>query len=325
MHTLPSNGDVQMNTNYVFVLDNNRQRLKLCPPDRARQLLSQQKAAVFRRYPFTLILKKEAEILPQPYLELRIDPGSKFTGFALVDLKSNAVIWAMELEHRGSEISSDLQKRRSARGRRRTSNIRHRQAREDRHKPKGWLPPSLIHRVATVETWVKRSMKLSPVASIAVERVKFDLQKLEHPNIEGVEYQQGTLAGYTLREALLEHWGRECAYCGAKNLPLQIEHITPKSQGGSNRFNNLTLACVCCNQKKGNRPIEEFLSNQTEVLKKVKNQAKTPLKDAAAVNATRNKIVEILSGLTSEFKIGDGGWTKMTRTHILHLTLALGR
>jgi len=58
-----------------------------------------------------LILHKEVESPPIPYLELRIDPGSKFTGFALVDTGSNAVIWAMELEHRGGEISSDLQKR----------------------------------------------------------------------------------------------------------------------------------------------------------------------------------------------------------------------
>ena len=97
MHTLPRNGVVQMNTNYAFVLDTNKRQLKPCPPDRARHLLVLNKAAVFRMYPFTLILNKSIEDLPEPYLELRIDPGSKFTGFALVDHNSNAVVWAMEL------------------------------------------------------------------------------------------------------------------------------------------------------------------------------------------------------------------------------------
>ena len=313
MQTLPSNGVVQMNTNYVFVLDTNKQQLKPCPPDRARHLLSQGKAAVFRRYPFTLILHKEVESPPIPYLELRIDPGSKFTGFALVDTGSNAVIWAMELEHRGGEISSALQKRAAQRRRRRTANIRHRKARFDRHKPEGWLAPSLIHRVQTVETWVKRIMKFTPVASIAVEQVKFDLQKLENPSIEGIEYQQGTLAGYTLLSALLEHWGRECVYCGAKDVRLQIEHIHPKSKGGTNRFNNLALACTVCNQRKGNQLIEEFLSDDLSRLKRVKSHQKKSLSDAAAVNATRNKIVEVLAPLTNLLNIGNGAWTKMVR------------
>lgn len=137
-------------------------------------------------------------------------------------------------------------------------------------------------------------MKFAPVASIAVEQVKFDLQKSENPDIEGIEYQQGSLAGYTLREALLEHWGRECAYCGTKDIPLQIEHIHPKSKGETNQFNNLALACECCNQKKGNQSIEEFLSDDAMRLKQLLAHQKKSLSDAAAVNATRNKIVKVL-------------------------------
>ena len=42
------------------------------------------------------------------------------------------------------------------------------------------------------------------------------------------------LAGYEVREYLLEKWGRVCAYCDATGTPLQIEHIVAKSRGGSN-------------------------------------------------------------------------------------------
>lgn len=59
----------------------------------------------------------------------------------------------------------------------------------------------------------------------------------------------------------------------------------------------MTLACECCNQKKGSEPTEKFLKKKPAVLEKIKKQAKQPLKDAAAVNSTRNKVVKVLSNL----------------------------
>jgi 5-methylcytosine-specific restriction endonuclease McrA len=84
-----------------------------------------------------------------------------------------------------------------------------------------------------------------------MELVKFDTQLMENPDISGIEYQQGELAGYEVREYLLEKWGRKCAYCSETDLPLQIEHIIPRSRGGSDRVSNLTLACEGCNRLKG--------------------------------------------------------------------------
>ncbi|GEM_PF-2711163 len=42
----------------VLVLDENKNPLMPCTPARARQLLTRGKAAVFRQYPFTIILKE---------------------------------------------------------------------------------------------------------------------------------------------------------------------------------------------------------------------------------------------------------------------------
>ena len=297
--------------NYIFVLDSRKRPLKPCTPKRARLLQQKGRAKAFRRYPFTLILTDEATT-PDPYLELRIDPGSRFTGFALVNPK-NEVIWAMELEHRPQQISESLRKRAGFRRSRRSRNSRYRKSRFNRTKPRGWLAPSLMHRVQTVETWIKRICRYAPVATITIEKVKFDFQKLENTEIEGVEYQQGTLAGSTLREALLEHWGRKCSYCGGENIPLQIDHIKPKSQNGSNRFNNLTLACECCNQKKGNQPIEKFLAHKPEVLKKIQAHCKKSLSDAAAVNSTRQKILEMALGTGLLVQGGSGALAKLVR------------
>jgi 5-methylcytosine-specific restriction endonuclease McrA len=80
-----------------------------------------------------------------------------------------------------------------------------------------------------------------------MEVVKFDMQQLDNAEISGVEYQQGTLFGYELREYLLSKWGRQCAYCGAKDVPLEIEHINPRSRSHDDRGCNLTLSCKPCN------------------------------------------------------------------------------
>jgi 5-methylcytosine-specific restriction endonuclease McrA len=88
---------------------------------------------------------------------------------------------------------------------------------------------------------------------------------MDNPEISGVEYQQGTLFGYEVREYLLEKWDRKCAYCEKENLPLQIEHIHPKSKGGSNRISNLCLACEKCNTKKGTKPIAQFLAKKPDL------------------------------------------------------------
>ncbi|NEQ80209.1 MAG: HNH endonuclease [Moorea sp. SIO2I5] len=297
--------------NYVFVIDTNKQPLNPIPPKKARRLLDKGKAAVFRMYPFTIILKTAINNPVVTNCQLKIDPGSKVTGFALV--QNNQVIWGMELEHRGGLIKKKLESRSAVRRGRRNRHTRYRKPRFlNRKRPEGWLPPSLEHRILTIKTWIKRLIKFCPVNEIWVERVKFDPQKMQVPEINGVEYQQGELAGYEVREYLLEKWGRECTYCGKQSVPLQIEHIHPKSKGGSDRVSNLCLACEKCNQRKGNKPIEEFLKKKPSLLEKIKTKAKQPLKDAAAVNATRNKLVKVLWNI-KPLITGTGAQTKYNR------------
>jgi hypothetical protein len=147
-----------------------------------------------------------------------------------------------------------------------------------------------------------------------MELVKFDLQQMEHPEISGVEYQQGTLQGYEVREYLLEKWQRTCAYCGKKDVPLQVEHIHPRARGGGHRISNLCLACEPCNTAKGTLDIAVFLKKKPEVLKRIQAQAKTPLKDAAAVNTTRWALFERLKGTELPVEVGSGGLTKFNRS-----------
>lgn len=304
----------------VFVLDKRGHPLMPCTEKRARLLLERGRARVHRRQPFVirLIDRKAADSDFQP-LALKIDPGSKETGFALVrqNGKVITVLSLLELIHRGLQIKKALQQRAGYRRRRRSKNLRYRAPRFDnRTRPEGWLPPSLQHRVDTTLSWVNRVQRWTPLTDLVVERVKFDMQKMQNPEISGVEYQQGKLQGYEVREYLLEKWGRKCMYCQAENVPLQVEHIAPRSNGGSNRVSNLGLACGPCNRRKGSQSVDLFLKKKPELLKKIKAQAKASLRDAAAVNATRNAIfLELLeTGLAVE--TGTGAQTKFNRCRL---------
>jgi 5-methylcytosine-specific restriction endonuclease McrA len=293
----------------VAVLDADKKILAPTRPQRARVLLKRGKAAVYRRYPFTIILKRAVEDVRTPDLVLKIDPGSKKTGIAIVNQKTGEIVFAAEIEHRGEMIKKKLDTRRAVRRNRRNRKTRYRKPRFlNRRRPKGWLPPSLESCVANIETWVRRLSRFYPIAGLALELVKFDTQLMENPEIGGIEYQQGELAGYEVREYLLEKWGRKCAYCGASNIPLQIEHIIPKSRGGTDRVSNLTLACETCNQKKGKRTAAEFGFPQIE------KRGKRPLKDAAAVNATRWRLFERLKSFGLPVETASGGLTKFNRT-----------
>lgn len=128
------------------------------------------------------------------------------------------------------------------------------------------------------------------------------------------EYQQGTLAGTEARAYLHAKWNRSCAYCGATGVPLNIDHLRPRSRGGSNRISNLVPACVPCNQAKGNTSVEVFLTGQPDRLAKILQQVRTPLHGAAAMNATRWQLTEALSDLGRPVHAWSGGRTKWNRT-----------
>lgn len=296
----------------VLVVDAAKRSQDPVHPGTARWLLSHGKAAVWRRYPFTIILKHAAPDAHPAPLRVKLDPGSKTTGLALLNDRTGQITWAGEIAHRGQRIRDALLARKALRRGRRQRKTRYRPPRfNNRRRPEGWLPPSLESRISNVLTWVARLARLAPVGAITQEVVKFDMQLLERPEISGVEYQQGELAGYEVREYLLEKFGRTCVYCGAtgaQQVPLQVEHIVPRSRGGSHRVSNLTIACAPCNQAKGSRTAEEFGHPEVQA------QAKRPLKDAAAVNASRWALYRRLQTIGLPVEVGTGGRTKWNRT-----------
>ncbi len=78
----------------VFVLDSEKRPLLPIHPAQARQLLRNKKAAVFRQFPFTIILKGASPDAPTTDLRIKIDPGAKYTGIALVNDITGEVVFA---------------------------------------------------------------------------------------------------------------------------------------------------------------------------------------------------------------------------------------
>ena len=303
--------------NKVFVLDKNKKPLMPCLPVRARELLNKGKATVYKIVPFTIIIKDRiVEESSFQDLELKLDPGAGTTGIAINAYYKRGVvlIFAANLKHRAFKIVTNLARRKMLRTSRRSRKLRYREKRFDnrKDKPKGWIPPSSRSILNNINTWIDKLRRRAPIGGISIEINKFDTQKLEDPTISGKGYQQGTLAGTNIKEYLLTKHNHTCVYCDATNVPLQIDHIVPKSKGGSNSIGNLTIACVSCNQKKSNLNLKEFIKDPVR-LKKIQANIKKPLKDTAQINKIRNKLKDLVIAVGLPYMFGDGGETKFNR------------
>jgi hypothetical protein len=180
----------------VFVIDSEKRPLNPIHSAQARQLLRNKKAAVFRRYPFTIILKESRPNAPVTPLRLKIDPGAKHTGIALVDDKNGEVVFAAEIKHRGFVIRDALTSRRQLRRSRRNRKTRYRQVRFlNRTRPQGWLPPSLVSRIENIKTWVERLRKFAPIAAISQELVRNDYAANSQPKYSRQRIPTGDACG----------------------------------------------------------------------------------------------------------------------------------
>ena len=299
----------------VFVVDQHKQPLMPCSEKRARLLLQRGRAVIHRRMPFVIRIKdRSLEHSAVQDVALKLDPGSQTTGIALVRVEQTEQgemhhsLHLANLGHRGEAVRAALAQRRGYRRRRRNANLRYRPVRfANRRRGSGWLPPSLHSRIGNVLCWTRRYQRWLPITRIEIEHVKFDLHLMTNPEVSGMHYQRGELFGWEVRSYLLEKFGRSCVYCGKGNVPFEIDHVLPKSRGGSDRVWNLVLSCHDCNQEKGDRTAAEFGHPAVE------RQAKQPLKDAAAVNATRFALVEALRELGLPICTWSGGRTRWNR------------
>ena len=275
--------------------------------DRVCELsLEQDKALVVSRKPFTIQLKYTTGETKQP-ITLGLDPGYKFVGFSAVT--EIAELISGQLQNR-INVSKLITKRRQHR-RAKRKRLWYRKQRVMNRKRNQYIAPSIQHKKTIFIKLVKKLQMLLPISNIVIEVAKFDSQKLQNPEISGAEYQQGTLQGYNIRQYLLEKWHYKCVYCNRKNIPLEVEHMTPKSRNGSDRVINLTISCHKCNQKKGNLTVEEF------GYPKVREKADKRMQASTFMNHMRWKLVDRIEQQCNLLcKVTFGYITKHNRTKV---------
>lgn len=221
----------------VITLDKHKHPLGVCTERRARILLGKRRACVYRYYPFTIIVKDTdiRDIVPKDEYQIKIDPGAKHTGIAVVCVNDNAVVFYQQIEHRGEQVKNNLDTRRATRRKRRNRETRYRKPKwgnkqlrkdaklmYDTKRPNGWLPPSVMSVADNVIAWVVRLCRLFHITGCSFEAVRFDTQLLNNPNISGEAYQHGTLFGYEIKEYILDKYGHTCQYCnGASGDPVR--------------------------------------------------------------------------------------------------------
>ena len=294
----------------VLVINKQKQPCNTVSAAYARILLFSKQAVIYKRIPFTIRLRNDNAVLKNRNYTIKIDPGSRTTGVAITDDKDSVVMLA-ELEHRGHIIKRNLDSRRAVRNSRRQRKTRYRKARFDnRTRPKGWLAPSVKSRADNVINFIKKYKKIINITKVMIENVSFDVAQMSsETKLWGNDYQQGNLYNKNLKEFIFSKTKGRCSYCGGKAT--EIDHVIPRSNGGTNSSYNLTPACRSCNEKKSNLSLKEFGKLMSKDYSHLEPK-KLP-KDAAIVQSARNYMVKEITKLVPDTTTHEAWLTKYNR------------
>ena len=294
----------------VLVIDKHKKPCNTISEAYARVLLFKKQAVIHKRFPFTIRLKNDIAVLKDRSYTVKLDPGSKTTGIAITDDKDSVIMLA-ELEHIGHLIKKDLNSRRIVRKSRRQRKTRYRPARFlNRTKPKGWLAPSVRSRADNVINFIKKYKKLINIDKVMIENVSFDTAQMSsNTKLYGVKYQQGPLYQNKLRSFIFSRSNGKCVYCGAKAT--EIDHVIPRSSGGTNSIYNLVASCKSCNQMKSNLSLKDFGKLMNKNYSHLEPK-KLP-KDAAIIQSSRNYMVKEITKLVSNTTLHDAWMTRYNR------------
>lgn len=294
----------------VLVVDKRKRPCNTISNAYARMLLFKKQAVIHKRFPFTIRLKNDNAVLKDRAYTVKLDPGSKHTGIAIID-NNDAVVMLAELEHRGHIVKKNIDSRRNARKSRRQRKTRYRPARFlNRVKPKGWLAPSVKSRANNVINFIKKYKKFLNINKVMVENVSFDVAQMSsNTKLWGNNYQKGNLYQQKLRSFIFSRSNGKCVYCGAKAT--EIDHIIARANGGTNSTYNLVASCKSCNKKKSNLTLKAFGKKMNRDYSHLAPK-KLP-KDAAIVQTARNYMAREITKLVSDTTTYDAWMTKYNR------------
>ena len=279
----------------------------------ARILLHSKQAVIHKRYPFTIRLRNNNAVKKDAIYTVKIDPGASVTGISIVD-SENKVIMLAELVHRGKTIKKNLDSRRAVRRSRRQRKTHYRPARfQNRTRSQGWLAPSVKSRADNVINFVRKLKRFLNISNVEIERVSFDVAQMSSDTkLHGADYQQGLLYQTELRSYLFKKYNGRCVYCG--NKATEIEHVIPKSKGGTDSVHNLVIACRKCNELKGKLSLKEFGELMNKDFSRL--EPKELPRHAAIVQSARNYMFQEIAKIVPN-TVGYDAWlTKYNREEL---------
>lgn len=230
----------------VYVLNIEEKPLMPCKEAKARKLLKQNKAKIYKKEPFTIQLLFICENQTQN-ITLGVDAGSKHIGLSATTTEKE--LYAVDVELRNDIV--DLLSIRKQNRRTRRNRLRYRKPKFNNRvhsKNSGWLAPSIEQKIQTHIKAVEDIHKLLPITKIIIETASFDIQKIKNPEIHNEEYQQGEQLGFwNVREYVLFRDNHTCQCCKGKSKDkiLNIHHIESRKTGGDSSNNLITLCETC--------------------------------------------------------------------------------
>lgn len=239
----------------VFVVNKHGEALMPTTARRARFLLREGKATIFHREPFTIQLKFGSSGYKQD-IKLGVDPGFKSMGYSAVTKKEELIGGQVDL----LKNQSERLKERAMYRRQRRNRLRYRKKRFDRSKADGWLPSSVRHKVASHNQFIEILFEILPIKEFVFERANFDMAKINNPDINGKEYQQGEQLGYeNVKAYVLARDHHQCQCPGgcsnkAKVKKLRVHHVGYWKEDRSNRPSNLITLCTKCHNSANHQP-----------------------------------------------------------------------
>jgi hypothetical protein len=265
----------------AYVINQRGCSLMPCSARKARVLLEKGEAHVVKTNPFFIIQLNKATGEQIQECSIGVDSGSKNVGFSVITGKKEIVVGTLILDNKTSDRLTERAMYR--RGRR--NRLWYRQPRfNNKTKTAGWLPPSVRRKFNTHITLINKFKQLLPIKEVIVEVGNFDIQKIENPDIIGVQYQRGSMYGYqNMRSFLMTREKGKCQICGKefiKGAGAHIHHIIPRSKGGTDREANLALLHKTCHQKLHDKKLFNLLK---------KNKT---YKDATYMSIIRSKFIE---------------------------------
>lgn len=229
----------------VLVIGMNGIGLMPTTPRKARILIRQKKAEMVRKMPFTIRLLYKTSSATQ-HVELGIDTGSQHIGVAVV--VDDKVLQKSEHVLRSTMEKKVLnEKRKSQRRFRRYRKTEYRHPKFKQHtkyvyvektvtrkkhkthwkkisnkygtnRKEGWLPPSIQQKIDMHIMIIKRYQEALPLdTSTNIEIARFDIQKINKPEIEGIGYQMGRMYHFeNVKAYVLWKYSYRCPICGTK-------------------------------------------------------------------------------------------------------------